>query len=195
MKRAFLLSFLILASALCAAAQTQPAPARTKPALLVIDIQNAFLPLMDEKNVKEALPTINYVINLFRKNGFPVIRVHHTDPAAGPAVDSEAFEFPKTADIRKDDPRIIKNYPNAFKKTGLDALLKEKGINTVFLCGLSSTGCVLATYLGAVDLDYNAFMVRGALIGPAAEATGFVEKYFQTIDYWALKLLLENIRR
>ncbi len=195
MKRTLLLSFLILASALCAAAQTQPAPARTKPALLVIDIQNAFLPLMDEKNVKESVPTINYVIRLFRDNGFPVIRVQHTTPGYGPEIGTEAFEMSKDINVRPDDPQVIKNFPNSFKKTGLNALLKEKGVNTVFLCGLSSTGCVLATFLGAEDLDYGAFMVRGALIGPAAEATGFVEKYFQTIDYWALKLLLENIRR
>ena len=195
MKKAMLIALLILIFALCANAQAKPAPAKVKPALLVIDIQNAYLPRMDEKDVKRGMPRINYVIDLFRANGFPVIRVYHTDPKSGPAVGSEAFEFPKTTAVKTDDPRIVKNFPNAFKKTNLDGLLKEKGINTVFLCGLSSTGCVLATYHGALDMDYDMFMVKGALIGPDATVTGHVEDICRTIDYWSLKLLLENICR
>ncbi len=195
MKKAVLLSLLILAAWLSLAAQEKPAPVKAKPALLVIDIQNAFLPHMDDKDVKRGLPVINYVIDLFRDNGFPVIRVYHTDPATGPAVDSEAFQFPKTTAIKPGDPRVVKNYPNGFKKTNLDALLKDKGVNTLFLCGLSSTGCVLATYHGALDADYDAFMVKDALIGPDAAATRNVEDICKTIDYWSLKLLLENIRR
>ncbi len=195
MKRTVLLALLILVPRLGLAAQEKPAPAKAKPALLVIDIQNAYLPHMDEADVKRAMPMINYVIDLFRDNGFPVIRVYHTDPKGGPAVDSADFQFPKTTAVKPDDPRVIKNYPNAFKKTNLDSLLKEKHINTLFLCGLSSTGCVLATYHGALDLDYDAFLVKGALIGPGASATEHVEDISLTIDYWALKLLLENIGR
>ncbi|HYA48537.1 MAG TPA: isochorismatase family protein [Burkholderiales bacterium] len=195
MKRTMLLALLVLGLALGLAAQAKPAPAKVRPALLVIDIQNAYLPRMDEKDVKRVMPMINYVIALFRDNGFPVIRVYHTDLKAGPAVDSTDFQFPKTTAVKPDDPRIIKNFPNAFKKTDLGRMLKEKNINTVFLCGLSATGCVLATYFGALDLDYDAFMVKGALISPSAADTGHVEDICVTIDYWPLKLLLENIGR
>ncbi|HVP91716.1 MAG TPA: isochorismatase family protein [Terriglobales bacterium] len=195
MKRTMLFLSLILATAVFAAAQARPAPAKAKPALLVIDIQNAFLPHMDEKDVKRGMDMINYVIALFRDNGFPVIRVYHTDPKAGPVVDSQDFQFPKTTAVKPDDPRVIKNFPNAFKKTNLDALLKEKHINTLFLCGLSATGCVLATYHGALDMDYDVFMVKGALISPSAADTGHVEEICMGIDYWPLKLLLENIAR
>lgn len=195
MKRTMLFLSLVLATAVFVAAQAKPAPAKARPALLVIDIQNAFLPHMDQDDVKRGLEMINYVIALFRDNGFPVIRVYHTDPQMGPAVDSEDFQFPKTTAVKPDDPRVIKNFPNAFKKTNLDALLKEKHINTLFLCGLSATACVLATYHGALDLDYNVFMVKGALISPGAAATGHVEAITAGIDYFPLKLLLENICR
>jgi nicotinamidase-related amidase len=195
MKKTALFFMFILVAALCLTAAATPAPAKLRPALLVIDIQNAYLPRMDETNVKRALPMINYVIALFRDNGFPVIRVYHTDPKSGPAPDSEAFQFPKTTAIKPDDPMIVKNYPDAFKKTNLDGLLKEKNVNTLFLCGLSATGCVLATYHGALDLDYDVFMVKGALISADAVATGDVENICVTIDYWPLKLLLENICR
>jgi nicotinamidase-related amidase len=193
-QRAFFV-LLILVSALCVPPGAEPAPAKMRPALLVIDIQNAYLPHMDEADVKRAMPMINAVIALFRYYGFPVIRVYHTDPESGPAPDSEAFQFPKTTAVKPDDPQIVKNYPDAFKKTNLDGLLKEKNINTLFLCGLSATGCVLATYHGALDMDYDMFMVKGALISADATATGDVENICRTVDYWSLKLLLENICR
>jgi nicotinamidase-related amidase len=84
---------------------------------------------------------------------------------------TEAFEFPKTVAIRDDDPKIVKNYGSAFKKTELDRMLKERGVNTVFLVGLSAVGCVLATYHGADDLDYKVFMVKHALISHDAALT------------------------
>jgi nicotinamidase-related amidase len=195
MKKAVLLLLLILISAFLVPAEAKPAPVRMKPALLVIDIQNAYLPLMDEKDKKLGMEMINYVIALFRDNGHPVIRVYHTDPKGGPVVDSEAFEFPKTVDVKPDDPRIVKNYPSAFKKTELDKLLRQKGCNTLFLCGLSAVGCVLATYHGAKELDYDTFMVKDALISHDNALTKSVQEICHTVDYWSLKLLLENICR
>jgi nicotinamidase-related amidase len=194
MKKALVLALLFLVVTLFSNGAEKTAPAKVKPALLVIDIQNAFLPRMDEKDTKPAMEIINYYIGLFRANGFPIIRVYHTSPQHGPKAGSEEFEFPKSVNIKPDDPRIIKNFPDAFKKTDLDKLLKEKGCNTVFLCGLSAVGCVLATYFGAMDLDYETFMIKNALISHDATLTRHVQEICQTIDYPALKLLLESVR-
>ena len=185
---------LVTAAALCPAAQEKAAAAKMKPALLVIDIQNAFLPKMSEQDRKLGMEMITYYIELFRKNGFPIIRVYHTDPRNGPKPDSEAFAFPKSVPVKDDDPKIIKNYSNAFNKTNLDKLLKEKGCNTPFLCGLSAVGCVLATYFGAEDLDYNVLMLKDALISHNTALTKAVQEFCETISYTPLKLLLENAR-
>lgn len=198
MKKIVLLILLLLVLSLtwlaaADAAKAVPA-AKIKPALLVIDIQNAYLPYMDEKDKKTGMEMINYFIALFRANGFPVIRVYHTDLKAGPKPDSEEFAFPKTVAILPDDAMVIKNYPSAFKKTELDKLLKAKGCNTLFLCGLSAVGCVLATYHGAMDLDYEAFMLKDALISHDAALTKAVQEICKTIDYYALKLVLESVR-
>ncbi len=91
--------------------------------------------------------------------------------------------------------KIIKNYPSAFKKTELDKLLKAKGCNTLFLCGLSAVGCVLATYHGAMDLDYDVFMLKDALISHDAALTKSVQEICKTIDYYALKLVLESVKQ
>ncbi len=198
MKKIFLLILLLLVISLDwlhAADKAGTAAAGMKPALLVIDIQNAYLPRMDEKDVKVGMEMINYYIGLFRANGFPVIRVYHSDLKMGPKPDSEEFQFPKTVAVIADDPQVVKNYGNAFKKTDLDKMLKAKGCNTLFLCGLSAVGCVLATYHGARDLDYDAFMLKNALISHDATLTQAVQQISRTIDYSVLKLLLENVRK
>lgn len=190
-----IVSTAILFAALPAAAQTAPSKARLKPVLLVIDVQNAYLPLMDEKDVKSGTEYINAFIALFRATGDPIIRIYHTDPKMGPAPGSEAFEFAKSIAVRDDDPKVIKNYPDAFNKTELDKRLKDMGCNTVFLCGLSAVGCVLATYHGALSRDYQVFMAKDALISHDAALTKAVQDFCQTIDFYALKLLLVNICR
>lgn len=194
MNKALTASLVILVAFSAAlAAQTPEARPLTKlkPALLVIDIQNAFLPYMSDRDKKSGMEAINEVIGLFRNNGFPVIRIYHTDPAYGPKPGTKDFEYPESVTVKPDDPKVIKNFPNGFKKTDLDKILKDKGCNTLFLCGLSSIGCVLATYHGALDLDYNVFMVKGALIGPDAVLTKAVQEICQTIDGSALVLLIE----
>ena len=193
MKKVIFLIVLLLALSLDwlhAADMAGAAPAGMKPALLVIDIQNAYLPRMDEKDKKLAMELINYYIELFRANGFPVIRVYHSHPKMGPKPGSEEFQFPKTIAVRDDDPQVIKNYGNAFKKTELDKMLKDKGCNTLFLCGLSAVGCVLATYHGATDLDYEVFMLKDSLISHDAALTKAVQEICKTIDYYALRLVL-----
>jgi nicotinamidase-related amidase len=190
-KKALVVCLVLGLLAVAAVSRAADKPAKVKPVLLVIDTQNAFLPYMADEDKKNAVEVINYVIGMFRAAGFPVVRVYHTDPGQGPAPGSEGFEFPKTIKVLDSDPKIVKNYPNAFRKTDLDKLLREQGSNTVFLTGLSAVGCVLATYQGAEDHDYNAFMVRGALISHDAALTKSVQEMTQTISYSALQLVLQ----
>jgi nicotinamidase-related amidase len=177
--RTFLGSAVLLAGLLVSCGEKQPGQTTVpgvsfKPALLVIDIQNEYLPVMDQKDVKPGMEAIHTVIGIFRKYQYPVIRVHHTQIGQGPAPGTEAFEFPKTVPVAVDDPQIIKNYPSAFTKTSLDSLLKARGCNTVYLCGLSAVGCVLATYFGAMDRGYDTYMVREAIISHNADYTNMI---------------------
>jgi nicotinamidase-related amidase len=198
MKKLIINTCIVLAvfTAVCVA-QEKPRPMKANPALLVIDIQNAYLPHMSEQDKKMGMEMINHLINLFRAHQFPIIRVYHTDPKWGPKPGSEDFEYPKTMAVKDEDAKIIKNYPSAFKKTELDKVLKEKGINTLFLCGLSSVGCVIATYHGAIDLDYKVWLIEDALIGPDTEKTKAIQQIYHThlINYYAIELLLENLAK
>lgn len=165
---------------------------RMRPALLVIDIQNAYLPMIPDREKEVGMYMINAMIDLFRKNGFPIIRIHHQDLTEGPKTDSEAFEFPTTVHVKPDDPRVIKHYGDGFNKTELDKILKDKGCNTVFLCGLSAVGCVLATYIGAENHDYKAFFIKDAIMSHNSTYTDNIEEIFGAINYEVVNVMLEN---
>lgn len=161
------------------------------PALLVIDIQNSYLPMIPVHERRVALEMINGAIWLFRKHGCPIIQIYHTDPIFGPPVRTKDFKFPSSIKIKPGDPKIVKNYPNAFKKTNLKKILDTMGRNTLFLCGLSAVGCVLATHFAAKDLDYNSFMIKGALMSHDSQYTKFVEHVFETVGWTALRTMLD----
>ncbi|MBU8891951.1 MAG: cysteine hydrolase [Bacteroidales bacterium] len=190
MKKAILLVLSIILSINIINAQ-ETKKKELKPALLVIDVQNAYIPWMDQSEKDVAFEYINAAIGLFEKFELPIIRVYHQDKEWGPAEDSEEFKFPSEINVKDDYPMVIKNYGNAFTKTDLDKLLREKEINTVFLCGLSATGCVLATHVGASDHDYKVFMIKSALLSPDAEQTDFIEEIMSTVSYGTLTFMLE----
>lgn len=194
-KTTWILALLLALPAFATAAGEEAAkPAKKmKPALLVIDVQNEFLPYMAEQDKKFGLEMINAAIALFRSHNLPVIRVYHTDPGWGPAPGSAGFEFPATVAVKPEDAKIVKNFPSAFKKTELEKLLRETDRNTLFLCGLSATGCVLATYRGADDLDYDVFMVKDALISHNAAYTDVIEDIYDSVTYKTLKTMLAQV--
>ena len=165
-----------------------------KPALVIIDIQNKFLPYMSSDQDK-ALEMINWAIFVAREYKIPVIRVYHTDPNWGPKPGTEEFEFPESIKINEDDPKVIKNYGDGFKKTDLDKILTEKGINTLFLCGLSATGCVLATYHGAKNLEYDVFMLQDAIISSDQQLTKSVEKICESVSLDTFNFMMKYLKR
>lgn len=192
MKRLIVLLFgiFLAASGAQVLAGTTPDKAPGKPALLVIDMQKAFLPYMDEKEVQAGTTMINATIDLFRKAGLPVIRVYHTDPERGPKPGSDGFAFAADVHVKDTDPQVIKNYPSGFKKTELGQVLEDLGCDTVFLCGLSSVGCVLATYFEAQGLEYTTFMVKDALISHRSDLTQSVEDITDAVGYEAIAYML-----
>jgi len=166
--------------------------AQIKPVLLIIDIQNVYLSMVPEREKEVAMYYINGLIGLFRSNGYPIIRIYHLDKESGPKPDSEQFEYPTSVLIKDEDAKVIKTYGNGFNKTDLDKIIKEQGSNTLFLCGLSAVGCVLATWIGAQDHDYKAFMVKNAIMSHDSDYTKNVEDMFDAVSYDIVQLILEN---
>lgn len=163
-----------------------------KPALLVIDIQNAYLKMIPEREKEMAMANINSYIELFRSHGYPIIRIYHLSKEYSVQPGSDQFEFPASVLIKPDDPKVIKTYPDGFNKTDLDKVIKEKGCNTLFLCGLSAVGCVLATWIGSFNHDYNAFLVKDAIMSHNEEYTNNIEAMFDAVGFDVVKLIIEN---
>jgi nicotinamidase-related amidase len=160
-----------------------------KPALLIIDVQNKFMATIPPEDKELAIFFINLLIKLFRKHNFPIIRIYHHSKENGPRPNSE---YPASILIQQEDTQIIKTYSDSFNKTNLNEVLTENGINTVFLCGLSAVGCVLATKTGAQNNDYKAFIVKNAIMSHSSEYTKNVETMFDAVSYDVINLILEN---
>ena len=163
-----------------------------KPALLVIDVQNKYMRTIPQRDKETGIFFINLLIELFRKHDFPIIRIYHCNEENGPTANTEEFEYPSSILIKPEDTQIIKTYSDGFNKTILNEVLKEKESNTLFLCGLSAVCCVLATRTGAENNDYNAFLVKDAIMSHNSEYTKNVEVMFDAVSYDVIKLILEN---
>jgi nicotinamidase-related amidase len=163
-----------------------------KPALLVIDVQNEWLNSSSslKASLEQRVETINSVIALFRKKGLPIIRVYHVDKGVGPMPGTDGFEFLPSIGIAESDVRVIKNYPNAFNKTELESVLAKESIDVVILCGLSATGCVMATYIGAEDHDLHPFLLRDGVAASSDQLVRFAEEIFETMSVGVLTQVL-----
>jgi nicotinamidase-related amidase len=194
-KRIYLVSLiimLVIISGKSFSQEQKEQKTQLKPALLVIDIQNAFLQMIPEREREVGMANINSYIELFRSHGYPVIRIYHFSKEYGPQLGSEQFEFPASVLIKPEDSKIIKTYPDGFNKTDLDKVIREKGSNSLFLCGLSAVGCVLATWFGAQNHDYKAFLIKDAIMSHNSEYTNKIEEIFDAVNYDVVSLILEN---
>ena len=182
---------LLLAFMISASSQITVEKKELKPALLIIDTQNEFMPMMSKEDQELAVKMMNYSIMIFRQLNLPIIRVYHSSVEYGVTPGTQGFEYPESIQIKQEDLKVIKTYSSSFVKTELDSLLKAREINTLFLCGLSSVGCVLATYLDAFSYDYKAFMIKGAMLSHSAEYTNQIEDIFSAVDLETVMFMLE----
>jgi nicotinamidase-related amidase len=159
-----------------------------KPALLIIDMQEAFFE--ESPGVAESLTTavmyINAVLGLFRSKDLPVIVIEDINEDEDRVPGSPGFDTTSKINLLPDDPRVHKTYGNAFNKTNLHQLLQKLEVDTLFLTGFAATQCVLSTYRGAEDLDYTPLLIRGALADESSEDIRFVENIHNLLSYGAL---------
>ena len=150
----------------------------------MIDIQNEWLSSSPglRESVERRVETINSAIALFRERRLPVVRVYHVDRGEGPLPGTGGFEFLQSIEIAESDAQVIKNYSNAFNRTELANLLARWNIDTVILCGLSATGCVMATYVGAEDHDLRPFLLRDGVAAGSEQHVRFAEEIFETLS-------------
>jgi len=151
-----------------------------KPALLVIDVVQAYVqpdsPLYAQGFVDALAPNIR-LIEAARAAGLPVIFTNVVYSAEGrdgglfyrkvPALrsflkGSPLGAFPAGIAPRADEVVVSKQYASAFFGTSLVATLVAMGVDTVLVTGYSTSGCVRATALDALQHGFAPFVVREA---------------------------------
>ncbi|GIH27811.1 N-carbamoylsarcosine amidase [Acrocarpospora phusangensis] len=153
-----------------------------RPAVLVIDMVRAYFQPGAELYMgsRDCLDAAARVVSAARAAGVPVV---HTRVAYGPGgVDGGLF-FRKVGALRHfvtgsgsdlgdimpevaprlDELVITKQYASAFFGTSLSATLASQGIDTLVLCGVSTSGCVRATAVDAISHGYVPIVVRQAV--------------------------------
>jgi nicotinamidase-related amidase len=151
-----------------------------KPALLIVDVVVAYLtpgsPLYDPA-FQVALESNERLVAAARAAGIPVIFtnvVYQPGGADGglfyrkvPALaafqrGSDMGAFPDTLQPADADTIVSKQYASAFFGTSLASTLVAQGIDTLLITGFSTSGCVRATALDALQHGFIPFVVREA---------------------------------
>ncbi len=177
-----------------------------KSALVIVDVVQAYLdptcPLYAGPSAQAALESNIRLRAMCKTHGVPVVFTgvqYSADgrnggmffkkvPALKAFVAGSPFgAFPPTLTPDADDVVVIKQYASAFFGTSLASTLHALGVDTVMITGYSTSGCVRASALDALQYGFAPFVIRDAC---ADRATGPHEsnlfdlqaKYAEVID-------------
>ena len=165
-------------------------PSRT--ALLVMDYQRGVLNRLPESNsplnaaaraievVRRAGGLIAYVRVAFDDADFDAIpvtsRMGQRVATAGRSfhIDSPATQIHDSIAPEPGDLLVRKTRVGAFSTTDLDAQLRDRGVDTLVLAGVATSGVVLSTVRDASDRDYRLFVLADASADAEADVHDFL---------------------
>ncbi len=136
-------------------------------ALLIIDIQNDYFPggKMELEGALEAGKKAGALLQCFREHGGQHVHIQHEARKPG-----ATFFIPGSDGIRIHDlvahfegePIIHKQFPNSFRETDLQELLKNWQTERVVICGMMTHMCVDATVRAAADFGFQVIIAEDA---------------------------------
>ncbi|VEG57140.1 nicotinamidase-like amidase [Mycolicibacterium aurum] len=142
--------------------------------LVLIDCQNTYTRgVMELENVQAALEEAALLLDRARTAGIPVIHIQHDGGAGSPydLSDDIGAIVPLVAP-RDSEPVVVKQYPNSFVQTDLDAQLKALEATNLVLAGFMTHMCVNSTARGAFNLGYAPTVVASATATRALPGLG-----------------------
>jgi len=160
----------------------------SKPAIVVIDIVKAFTdptrPL--GAPLESQIEATNAMLDIAHARGIPVIftTVRYDDVGGRDAgiwlkkmagittlmAEGGGWELDPRLHAEKDDTLLVKKYASCFFGTDLTSRLMVHGVDTVILAGCTTSGCVRATAVDAVQTGFRPVVVREAVGDRSAAA-------------------------
>jgi nicotinamidase-related amidase len=132
-------------------------------ALLVIDVQHALCNgTYAAYDIERVIGRINAVIAKARAAGAPVIFIQHEAQDGPLRFGQDAWQLDPRLDLESSDLRIRKTASDSFHETGLQPMLRARGIETLVVCGLQSEFCVDSSVRGALAQGFDVQLVRDA---------------------------------
>lgn len=117
-------------------------------ALLVIDVQQGFSnPSWGPRNNPKAEANIGHLLTAWRESGRPVVHVHHdsSSPDGSFVPGTLGYEPKAEAVPLEGEPVHHKRVNSGFIGTGLEQHLRDAGIDTLAIVGLTTQHCVSTT--------------------------------------------------
>lgn len=129
-------------------------------ALLVIDVQNGFL---KSGKFKEEIKNIKDIIKLFKENNETIIAFKHIDEEKNSPIYYNSIDSEIESEIVENSDYILeKRFPNSFKDTKLEEILKNKNVDELYITGFNSEYCILFTSICASDRGYKVTLIEDA---------------------------------
>lgn len=150
-----------------------------KPALIVVDMIKGFTdpgcPLGCA--CPEVVAANARLLQAFHACGLPVyfttVVYHHEgqapvfrgriDALNVLTADSQWVQLDDRLNMQPGDELIEKQWASAFHKTDLDQRLRERGVDSLVVTGLTTSGCVRATVVDGLQYDYPVVVPREAV--------------------------------
>ena len=132
--------------------------------LIMIDCQNTYRQgVMQLDGVEAALAEAARLLARARAAGIPIFHIMHDAGEGSPYdVRAEIGQISELVAPVPGEPVIVKNYPNAFVGTDLDAQLRGAPGRELILAGFMTHMCVNSTARGAFNLGYHPTVVASA---------------------------------
>lgn len=153
----------------------------SRPAVVVVDFQEAFttadMGMGGGRMIDLAVERTAVLLQAARARGVPVLQTRVAFREDGADLGLWAAKMPALRELvagssfaeldgrllDDGDIVLVKRWPSAFHGTPLGSLLSVRGVDTVIVCGCTTSGCIRATVVDAFSEGYRVLVPTDAV--------------------------------